>query len=309
MTKYTYILYCVVFCCVTMSCHTGIESTKTIKLSRSERRQIEISPEEKLMEVLKVPKLGEWEPGKRFLVSDNRASLVFDPNSVNPEEAKLGGKTIEYAGVTMKTTPGGSDEAVIVFRNGSNTFQYSTGKSLEYAGKAISSMDVPMLIDLELVDSVRDLLVGRKVWTRSQLWYDFNGTRIDGRKFVPVEISDVRPGTMVFPLCINITDEKGAPAMLYMNVGTAGMESRTFQNIFSLSDPKERYPGIDKEVWSLIQQGKVRLGMTKEECKLSLGNPTDVNSGHDWNSTIDFWQYPNGSYLRFQDGLLVSFRN
>ena len=51
------------------------------------------------------------------------------------------------------------------------------------------------------------------------------------------------------------------------------------------------------------------LGMTKEECKLSLGNPTDVNSGHDWNSTIDFWQYPNGSYLRFQDGLLVSFRN
>ena len=25
-------------------------------------------------------------------------------------------------------------------------------------------MDVPMLIDLELVDSVRDLLVGRKVW-------------------------------------------------------------------------------------------------------------------------------------------------
>ena len=49
--------------------------------------------------------------------------------------------------------------------------------------------------------------------------------------------------------------------------------------------------------------------MTKEECKLSLGNPTDVNSGHDWNSTIDFWQYPNGSYLRFQDGLLVSFRN
>ena len=43
--------------------------------------------------------LGEWEPGKRFLVSDNRASLVFDPNSVNPEEAKLGGKTIEYAGV------------------------------------------------------------------------------------------------------------------------------------------------------------------------------------------------------------------
>ncbi len=74
---------------------------------------------------------------------------------------------------------------------------------------------------------------------------------------MPVEISDVRPGTMVFPLCINITDEKGRTChVVHMNVGTAGMESRTFQNIFSLSDPKERYPGIDKEVWSLIQQEK-----------------------------------------------------
>ena len=94
-----------------------------------------------------------------------------------------------------------------------------------------------------------------------------------------------------------------------MNAGGAGNESRTFQNLFSLADPKIKFPGIQDEVWSLIQLGKVRPGMTKEECKLSLGNPSDVNSGHDWNSTIDLWQYTNGTFLRFQDGVLLDFRN
>ena len=58
--------------------------------------------------------------------------------------------------------------------------------------------------------------------------------------------------------------------MLYMNVGTAGMESRTFQNIFSLSDPKERYPGIDKRGVVADSTGKVRLGMTKRNASFLL---------------------------------------
>lgn len=309
MIRTIFILFWVLSGCAIVGCHTGIESTKTITLSKNERKQFEATPEEKLMDGLQAPKLAEWKQGKRFLVSDNRASLVFDANSVGTAETELVGKILEYAGVDTKTTPGGADEAVVVFKDGANTYRYSTGKSPDAASATISSMDVPMLIDLEFVSKAKEMLVGRKVWTRSQLWYDMDENKIDGRKFVPVHIVDVKPGTMVFPLKINIIDENDEPALMYMNAGTAGIESRTFQNIFSLSDPKERYPGIQQDVWELIQQGKVRLGMTKEECKLSLGNPSDVNSGHDWNSTIDFWQYSNGSFLRFQDGLLVSFRN
>lgn len=309
MIRLSHIYVLAVLLCVTTGCHTGIESTKTITFSKNDRKQLVVTPEEKLMEGLEAPLLADWQKGKRFLVSDKRISLVFDPYSLGTDDNDLTGKEIEYAGIVSRTTPGGADEAVIAFKYGDKVLQYSTGKSPEAAASAVSSMDVPMLIDLGLVAKVRDMLIGRKVWTRSQLWYDRDDNRIDGRKFVPVEIVDVKPGTMVFPLKIDIKDENGDPAMMYMNVGSAGIESRTFQNIFSLSDPKERYPGIRHEVWELIQRGKVRLGMTKEECKLSWGNPSDVNSGHDWNSTVDFWQYPNGAYLRFQDGLLVSFRN
>lgn len=303
----SYIL--ILFLCVSTGCNTGIESTKTITFSRDDRKRLAPTPEEKLMEDLRSQVLSEWSKGKRFLVSDNRVSVVFDPYSVNPDEGDLAGKVIEYEGVATKTTPGGADEAVIVFKDGSRILQYSTGKTPEVAATSISGMDVPMLIDLDLVEKARKILLGKKVWTRSQLWYDTDENKIDGRKFVAVDITDITPGTMVFPLKISIIDEKGNPAVMYMNAGGAGNESRTFQNLFSLTDPKIKFPGIQDEVWSLIQQGKVRPGMTKEECKLSLGNPSDVNSGHDWNSTIDLWQYTNGTFLRFQDGVLVDFRN
>ncbi len=292
-----------------MGCHTGIESTKTITMSKDDRRQLEATPEEKLMADLQAPLLSEWQRGKKFLVSDDRALMVFDASTLNPDDDKLKGRYIEFAGVALKTNPGGIDEAVVVFKDGDSSLQYSTGKSLDEANRRISSMDIPMLIDLELVDNVRNVLAGRKVWTRSQLWYDRSDNRVDGRKFVPVVIDDVRPGTVVFPFRVYITDENGNQAMLFMNAASAGMESRTFQNLFSLTDPKNRYPSIHDDVWKLIQHGKVKLGMTKEECKLSLGNPSDVNSGHDWNSTIDLWQYPNGAFLRFQDGLLIGFHN
>ena len=57
-----------------------------------------------------------------------------------------------------------------------------------------------------------------------------------------------------------------------------------------------------------IENGQIRNGMTKEECRLSLGSPKEVNKGHNYSSTLELWQYTDGVYLQFQDGLLVNFR-
>ena len=294
--------------CVTTSCHTGIEGTKTIKLSRSEKKELAPTAEERLMNGIHIPTLNEWQKGKPFLVADERIALVFDPFNIGIPLDSLVCKTIDYAGVALKPTPGGSDEAVIVFLYDGKQLTYSTGKSLQNAETSITSMDVPMTIDPQIVEDARNLLKGKKVWTKSQLWYDADENKVTGRKFVPVTITDIIPGSIVFPLKVFIKDETGKDAVMFMNIGNVGIESRTFQNLFSLTDPKSRYPHIQPEMWEAICHGKVRLGMTKDECKLALGNPSDVNIGHDWNSTIDLWQYPDGTFLRFQDGLLVSFR-
>ena len=180
--------------------------------------------------------------------------------------------------------------------------------STDEAASRINTMNVPMIIDLEIVKKVGDRLIGKTFWTKSALWYDMEGEKINGRKFVPVKIEDIKAGDMVFPFKIFVSDENGKNAILYMNLINSGMESRTFPAVFFVNDPKLKYPAISQEVWDLITRGLVAEGMTKEECKLSLGTPDDVNSGHDWNQTIDLWRYDNGMYLRFQDGILTSFR-
>lgn len=308
MIKNPLLYFLLLIICLAGGCHTGIESTKTIKLSKTDKKELATTPEELLMADIHIPVIAEWQKEKPFIVADNRISLVFDPFYFDMPVDSLVGKIIEYNGVISKPTPGGSDEAVIEFLYNGKPLTYSTGKSMQVAQTSITSMDVPMVIDPQLIDDARKLLLGRKVWTKSQLWYDENENKITGRKFVPVTITDIMPGSIVFPLKVFIKDENGNDALLFMNIGSVGIESRTFQNLFTLTDPKNRYPNITPENWNAICNGKVSLGMTKEECKLALGNPADVNSGHDWNSTIDLWQYPDGTYLQFQDGLLISFR-
>lgn len=288
-------------------CHTGIENTRTITLTKSEKQILVPTAEEILVSRLSSVPLESWDSGKRFLISDDKGALVFDPSSDLSEH--MMGRIISFDGVSARRTPGGVDEAVISFRDGDKLLYYSTGRPMKSALASVSSMDMPLLIDLDLVESAGKLLKGMQVWTVSSLWYDKFGERKKGRKFVPVSIINVSPGNMVFPLKLDILDERGEASVLYMNLKDAGIESRTFPKLFSLTDPKERYPQILPEVWELIQNGRLRTGMTKTECKLALGNPSDVNSGHDWNSTIEFWSYPNGTFLRFEDGLLVSFRD
>lgn len=72
-------------------------------------------------------------------------------------------------------TPGGRQEAVISFSDGNTSYNYPTGKTPEEAMRSVSSMDVPMLIDLSLVEKARERLSGMKLWTRSRLWYDAKG--------------------------------------------------------------------------------------------------------------------------------------
>lgn len=309
--KYIYnILFPFLIILISSGCSTGIEGTKTITFSKSEKNELLNYPEEKYFSDILPDSLKAWKPGKRFICSDERISYIFEASSFTDgnNNKSLKGRILEYKGMGTVSSPGGTKKATIIFNDGTSDFVYPTGRSTEDALSSITSLDIPMLIDLELVYNYRQRMMGKKFWTRSKLWYDMNGEKINGRKFVPVTISNVLPGDNQFLLRLEITDETGEAAVLYMNPSHRGLESRTFPSVFYLNDPKEKYPDIKPEIWSVICNGLIVEGMTKEECKLSLGNPDDVASGHDWNQTIDIWNYNNGATLQFQDGLLTKFR-
>lgn len=67
---------------------------------------------------------------------------------------------------------------------------------------------------------------------------------------------------------------------------------------------KKRF-GIEK--FNLILEGKVRIGMTKEMCKLSWGEPKDINVTITSGSKSEQWVYDD-NYLYFENGILTTIQ-
>ncbi len=279
-------------------------------MSKGDLKMMEKSEEQKFAsEVSGIP-LSEWQSGKSFIAMSDRALYIFEPSGLadDPDTEKVEGKTLHFERAESKLTPGLNEECVLIFTDGSRQFRYDTGKSIEQAMKEIDSSRIPLLSDPAINDKWREKIKGRKLWTKSNLWYDESGNRTQGYRFVEVFVDDILSSTGDFPAKVKIRTQDGKTAFIHMNYTSDISDSRSFPSVFFLSDPRTRYPQISDEHWRYIQMGKVCEGMTKEECRLVLGNPDEINAGHDANETVDFWQYKNGAYLLFTDGLLKRFR-
>lgn len=59
--------------------------------------------------------------------------------------------------------------------------------------------------------------------------------------------------------------------------------------------------------WNTILAGKVKVGMTKEMCKLSWGEPQDINKTITSGKTKEQWVYSD-NYLYFDNGILTAIQ-
>ena len=93
-----------------------------------------------------------------------------------------------------------------------------------------------------------------------------------------------------------------------MSVSDKSKSGRNFSMLFSLSDPRLRYPEITDEVWANIQNGRVAKFMTRDECRIALGSPKSIQRRNIITVLQEMWTYENGVYLLFDDGILQSYR-
>ena len=87
----------------------------------------------------------------------------------------------------------------------------------------------------------------------------------------------------------------------------AGGRRAIFSALFSMSDPRLEYPQISDAVWNNIVNTRVADGMTKQEVSLAIGMPESIDRGYNQNAAYERWNYPDGRYLLFEDGLLMRF--
>lgn len=285
-------------------CFTGVESTPKITASDVKKENVTITPEQTFLTDIKGEAPSAWESGKRFFVTDDRISQL---TSMQRDES-LEGKYITLKEIRNVNSITGEAMAEIVFTT-------PNGKEMVYRPDIPANelpkrndIEIPFTIEESVVNEVANRLTGKTYYIVTPIWYDTSNQSQRERKFVPVTIKEVKPGNTVYPILLVLEDENHKPFHLFLSVGSDLKAPRGFNNLFSFGNPREKYPTITDKVWDNIIHGKVALDMTREECRLSLGQPAQVDRRHGYGYQYEIWMYENGIYLIFEDGLLREYR-
>lgn len=283
---------------------TGVESTPPITSAEVRKEVPPVTREDTLLARYGDAPLAEWRPGKQFLVTDPRIALIFD---ISPEEgAALDGKTILYRGSRESAGITGTGVTDLVFESPGTGREYLYRINRPEASlRSSGPLAVPFTLQPEVAVEVDKVLRGKRFYILSAVWRDDDDTPVKGRKFVAVRVDSVSPGNLLFPLKVSFTDDRGTEGRIFMHPGAKDTAPRTFPDLFSLSDPRLKYPTIIDEHWELITLGRVEPGMSTLECRLALGAPKEVIRGHNGSFLREVWSYDSGRYLRFEDGLLT----
>lgn len=291
-----------------VGCGTGIESTAPVT-DKEVKRVEDYYAESSVQSTLKISSdsVSSWRKGKPFYVTNDRVVLIFEnPDNYTPDQIHLAGRTLLYQGFEVGSVLDNRAVVTLKFTDGTNVYRYCTNKEMSALPR---DFQVPFLVDEDMVSSVAKQIVGQTLYVRTRLWYDVHSQQmIDRRQYIAVKVDSVLPGDDALPLKVVFTTvDTHERAMLRISTGKS-LQSRDFDSMFSLKDPRSEYPDITPENWLRITMGKVAEGMNKVECRMAKGAPKQIvrNPTHD--GMGEYWYYDGGEFLHFEDGILKQFR-
>lgn len=296
MLRWTLIALCSLCLC---SCFTGIENTPKVT-DRQVKRVIPATTTEQTLLANVMPQpTHDWHPGKQFIATDGNFAVAYQPSSI--AETVMPGDTLRLIEVKrLNTLSGRPMSEVTLLTPGRQTL------TLRQQLPDTANVILPFLNDLSSITLADSLLHDRTLWTLTRMRYNPDGTYSVGAKYEAVKVTKVNNGTSEFPFAVHFTSTSQGEQMLYMTYNDRTGSLRRFDLLFSLTDPRKKYPTITDDSWRLIQQGKAAAGMTQQECRLSLGQPTDIERTATYSGFNERWIYDNGTLLQFTDGILVS---
>ena len=68
------------------------------------------------------------------------------------------------------------------------------------------------------------------------------------------------------------------------------------EDLFGFEDIQKKYPGITEKRWQIISRGDLEVGMSTEECRLSIGDPVEIELKKD--NRFETWFYNGKTNLR-----------
>ena len=306
----------IAFAILAGSCFTGIENTGRITDSDVRRRHAsDITPEQTFLSAIASEPPSAWRNGKPFRVTDKRFSILLTPASASATD--IAGRDILFAGFRPYSSITGTKilEATFTDSNQPADTFFDRPPMLVSAMDKAKERVIPFTVDLDLVARADSALTGRTLYIISPMWLDPADSMkaCEGFRHIEVRVDTVMAGTDVYPLAVvfDVTDPRLAitsPRAIYMTLGNSRTATRNFETIFSFTNPRKRYPQVSDDVWELIIRSRVRKDMTRDECRLALGAPSQIERFPTSSGMAERWRYTDGVYLVFDDGYLVNFR-
>ncbi len=291
-------------------CFTGIESTPRITSSDVKKENIQTSAEQMFLADVKYEQPMDWHPGKRFYITDSKIRLVLGTTTPLDTSA-LKGKDMVFERIEKVKSVTGEDVAILRFniegQSTDVTYDANTPyETLMHRG----NLEIPFTVDLDMIDQIRNRLKGKTYYITTPLWYDnLTDKQVRGLRHVAVEIMDVLPGTSVYPIKVVFKPVgNDQEHNVLMTLGNKRTSTRNFETLFAFENPRVKYPTIDDETWGLITNSKVKIGMSKDECRLALGAPDTWGQIPTTAGMVEYWTYTEGIYLLFEDGYLSRVR-
>ncbi len=278
--------------------------------------QIEASSKEEsykeTQNLYKIASPNTWSVGDTFIYLTPKLNVVLRPAiPVFNDTTDYYNEIFTYEGIKTVTDWHNNSLINLEFSNNGKSFSYSTNKNLEQFADSTYNPLIGGLYRLQELKDAQETLKGEKLYILTDQYKSLSGKlSSSNKKFVEVEIKDLKTDSIEQPVEVIFADDKGELYSISTRFSnTLQAESKNkFSDIFSKVNPRDKHKDIKSDVWEVIQNGQLKEGMTKDDVVLSIGRPNNIDKAPTYTGWREQWQYNNGTVITFHDGRIIAFR-
>jgi len=218
------------------------------------------------------------------------------------------------AKIVFKDTQGHSyylEVALSRTNSGMDLNDFQGEKRMKYFSNAFSFTNK----SLGTIESLKNKYMGMTVYPKKVLpakrIVSFEDKQTESRVHLPrytvLQIKDIRlspPGSLAI---LSLKDNDGAIYELETDLkyDVIVRNENYIEDFFGFEDIHKKYPGITENRWQIISRGDLETGMSTVECRLSIGDPIEIELKKD--NRFETWFY-NGKTLEFENGTLQRYK-
>lgn len=216
--------------------------------------------------------------------------------------------------IVFKDTQGHSyylEVALSRTNSGMDLNDFQGEKRMKYFSNAFSFTNK----SLGTIESLKNKYLGMTVYPKKMLpakrIVSFEDKQTESRVHLPrytvLQIEEIKlspPGSLA---TLSLTDRDGAIYELETDLkyDVIVKNDNYIEDFFGFEDIHKKYPGITESRWQIISRGDLEAGMSTVECRLSIGDPIEIELKKD--SRFETWFY-NGKTLEFENGTLQRYK-